>query len=124
VTALAVGIDLVSIEEVRASLAAHGERYLRRVYTEGERRGFRGDPRALAACFAAKEATAKALGWGDSMPFAWRSIAVERDAVGRPCVRLFGPALELAERRGVRRLDVSFTHRRAVAAAVVLAERG
>jgi holo-[acyl-carrier protein] synthase len=120
---VAVGIDLVNVEEVSASLAAHGERYLQRIYTEVERRDCRSDPRRLAACFAAKEATAKALGWGDQgLP--WQSIAVERDAIGRPCVRLSGPAAELAGLRGVRRLDVSFTHRRSVAVAVVLAEQG
>jgi holo-[acyl-carrier protein] synthase len=120
---LAVGIDLVRVEEVRRSLAAHGERYLERVYTEIERRECRSDPRRLAACFAAKEATAKALGWGDE-PAPWHSIGVEHDAYGQPQIRLSGAAAGLAGRRGVERLDVSFTHRRSVAVAVVLAEQG
>jgi holo-[acyl-carrier protein] synthase len=120
---VAVGIDLVRVDEVRASLAAHGERYLKRIYTEDERRDFGLDPRALAACFAAKEATAKALGWGDE-PLPWPSIAVQPDGCGKACIRLSGAAAALAGRRGVRRLDVSFTHRRSVAGAVVLAEKG
>jgi holo-[acyl-carrier protein] synthase len=120
---LGVGIDLVRIEEVRASLAAHGERYVDRIYTEAERRECGSDPRRLAAHFAAKEATAKALGCsGDPLPWPW--IAVKRDADGRPSIELSGPAAELAARRGVRRLEVSFTQRRADAAAVVVADLG
>jgi holo-[acyl-carrier protein] synthase len=118
---LAVGIDLVSPEEVGASLAAHGERYLTRVFTETEQRECGSDPRRLAAHFAAKEAALKALGWGDE-PLPWRSIGVARDEAGRQSICLSGPAAALAERRGVRRLELSFTHRRGLAAAVVLAE--
>ncbi len=119
--ALRVGIDLVNPDEVSASLAAHGERYLTRVYTEAEQRGCGSDPRRLAARFAAKEATLKALGWGDE-PLPWRSIAVDGDERGRASICLSGPAAELAERRGVRHLDLSFTQRRSMAVAVVLAE--
>jgi holo-[acyl-carrier protein] synthase len=118
---LGVGIDLVRIDEVRASLTAHGKRYLDRIYTEAEQRDCGSDPHRLAAHFAAKEATAKALGW-DGDPLPWPSIAVERDAAGRPSIGLSGTVAALAARRGVRRLEVSFTHRRADAAAVVLAE--
>lgn len=116
-----VGIDLVNPEEVSASLAAHGERYLTRVYTEAERRDCGSDPRRLAARFAAKEATLKALRW-DAEPLPWRSIGVVRDDLGRASICLSGPAAELAERRGLRHLDLSYIHRRSIAAAVVLAE--
>lgn len=118
---LGVGIDLVRTDEVSASLAVHGQRYLERVYTEDEQRACRSDPRRLAAHFAAKEATVKALGWGDE-DLPWPSIAVQRTAAGRPGILLGGPAAALAERRGVRWLELSFTRRRSVAVAVVLAE--
>jgi phosphopantetheinyl transferase (holo-ACP synthase) len=63
----------------------------------------------------------KALGRRDeALP--WRSIGIGRDERGRERIRLSGPAAELAERGGVRRLDVSLTQRRDVAAAVVVAE--
>ena len=74
-------MDLVRVDEVRDSLAAHGERYLERIYTEAERRECGSDPRCLAGRFAAKEATVKALGGGDgALP--WDSIGIERDADG------------------------------------------
>jgi holo-[acyl-carrier protein] synthase len=119
--ALAVGIDLVRADEVRASLAAHGERYRQRIYTDGEQRECGSDPCRLAARFAAKEATMKALRRDDE-PLPWRSIEVGCDPGGGPQIRLSGPAADLAEQRGVRRLDLSLAPGRGVALAVVLAE--
>jgi phosphopantetheinyl transferase (holo-ACP synthase) len=40
------------------------------------------------------------------------------------CLRLSGPAAELARRRGARRLELTLTHRKSVALAVVLVEMG
>lgn len=116
-----VGIDLVRTDEVRESLAAHGERYLQRIYTDVEQQECRSNPRRLAARFAAKEATMKALGRVDE-PLPWRSIGVVHDAGGQPLLELSGPAAALAERRGVRHLDLSLTDGRSLATAVVLAE--
>lgn len=56
-----VGVDIVAIDEVRQSLAAHGERYLSRVFTERERADCGTHAARLAARFAAKEALVKAL---------------------------------------------------------------
>lgn len=118
---LGVGIDLVRTDEVLASLVRHGDRYVQRVYTASEQHECGFYPRRLAARFAAKEATMKALRRGDE-PMAWRSIGIARDEDGGPRLCLSGPAAALAQRRGVRRLDVSLTEGRTVAAAVVLAE--
>jgi holo-[acyl-carrier protein] synthase len=123
-----VGIDLVSVEAVEDSIAAHGARYLARVYTPAElddSRDERGEPVAqrLAARFAAKEAMRKALHVGDeAVP--WQSIAVRRDRCGAPRLELTGRARELAEREGIRDIDVSLSHEGATAAAVVVAEVG
>lgn len=116
-----VGIDLLRIDEVRASLATHGERYVQRICTAVERRDAGSSPRRLAARFAAKEATMKVLRRGDE-PLPWSSIGVSEDASGRASIRLSGVAVELAQSRGVRWLDLSLTHRRSVAAAIVVAE--
>jgi holo-[acyl-carrier protein] synthase len=121
--AISVGIDLVETDEVRESLRLQGERYLNRVYTEAEQRDCGASPRDLAARFAAKEATMKALRIADeAVP--WRSIEVSRDENGRPSVRLTGQASELAKRRGILSLDLSLTVRRSSAMAVVVAEVG
>ena len=90
-----IGIDLVCPDEVRESLSIHGERYLERIYTREERVDAAGDPARLAAVFAAKEATMKALLAGEQ-PVDWRSISVRRDPAGRASVRLTGTAHALA----------------------------
>lgn len=116
-----VGIDLVRNDEVRESLQCHGQRYLNKIYTEVEQRDSRSDPGRLAARFAAKEATMKALGRQDE-PLSWRSIGVALDARGRPCLELTGDAAALARRRGILHLHLSLTEGRSQGAALVLAE--
>jgi holo-[acyl-carrier protein] synthase len=116
-----VGIDLVSVSEVEDSIAAHGQRYLSRIYSERELRDSRARPGRLAARFAAKEAAMKALGRGDQ-GLSWKSIEVRHRGDGQPTLMFAGEAAELAHRRGVRSLTVSLTHERDHAAAVVVME--
>jgi holo-[acyl-carrier protein] synthase len=118
---IAVGIDLVEVVEVEEALHRHGERYLRRIYAEHERRDSEGDPRRLAAMFAAKEATMKALRRSDE-PLPWRAISVRTGAAGQPALELSGAAAQLAHDRGLRGLSVSLSRSGGNAAAVVLAE--
>jgi len=125
---LSVGIDIVAVGDVAESIRVHAERYLNRVYSRSEledcaRPGGGHDPARLAARFAAKEATMKALRVADeAVP--WNAISVVRDAHGRPSLRLHGPAAALAGERGVGGLEVSLTHEGPFAAAVVLAQSG
>jgi holo-[acyl-carrier protein] synthase len=124
--ALALGIDLVTVEDVQTSIATHAERYLERIYTARELSDCRTvdgapDARALAARFAAKEATLKALRVADE-PVPWRSIGVSRGRYGNPSLELSGAAAALARERGVEQLEVSLTHEGLFAAAVVLAQ--
>jgi holo-[acyl-carrier protein] synthase len=116
---ITVGIDLISPDEVSESLRTHGERYLQRIYTDAELHDCGSNPQRLAARFAAKEATMKALGRTDE-PLPWRSIGVRRDSSGRPSLKLSDEAATLAEQRGVVEVSVSLTHERGLAGAVVL----
>ncbi len=77
---------------------------------------------SFAARFAAKEAGAKALGTGISRGVSWKEFEVRREASGRPTLHLSGRAAELAEAMGVRRIQLSLTHSRELALAVVVAE--
>jgi holo-[acyl-carrier protein] synthase len=120
---LHIGLDLVSVDQVTDSIATHGERYLSRTYTDDELRDCGGQPHRLAARFAAKEATMKALDRGDeALP--WTSIAVHRDESGRPTLVLTGAAAELAKRRGIDSFELSLTHDGGFGAAVVVALSG
>lgn len=118
---VSVGIDLVAVGEVEEAVAAHGERYLSRVFTEREQRAACGNPGRLAAGFAAKEAALKALGRVDEA-IPWRSVALHRNGRGAPSLELEGEAARLAEDRGLVSLSVSITGTRDHAAAVVLLE--
>jgi len=117
---LAVGVDLIEIHRIEEALARHGERFLERVFTPGEREHCAGRADALAARWAAKEAVAKALGTGVG-DVRWREIEVVCDARGRPHVQLHGAAQELAERLGIREIAISLSHTRGYAVAFVVA---
>jgi holo-[acyl-carrier protein] synthase len=121
---LRVGVDLVSVDSVRESLDAHGEHYLARVYTAGERDDCTTDgivdPERLAARFAAKEATLKVLRPGE-VGVPWSSIEVVRDPGGWVGLELSGPAAELAADAHVLELALSITHEAGFASAVVIA---
>jgi holo-[acyl-carrier protein] synthase len=119
-----VGIDLVSVQAVRDSIAEHGEHYLRRVYTDQEVRDCSVadgvDAERLAARFAAKEAALKVLRPPDE-GFPLTSIEVHREDDGRVGLVLAGVAAELAAKAGVGELALSISHEGGFACAVVVA---
>jgi holo-[acyl-carrier protein] synthase len=124
--AIRVGLDLVAVGSIEEALrAAHGDRYLERVYTEEERAdcetGAGIDPERLASRFAAKEATLKVLDAGDE-GLAFTAIEVCKDSTGRVTLELSGRAEELASGSGITGLSLSLTHEEGFAAAVVVAE--
>jgi len=120
---LGVGVDLVEVDRVEEVLKRHPERFARKVFTEAEaaycRRSVRAAER-FAARYAAKEAVMKALGtgWGRGVNF--RDIEVVRAPSGRPSIQLSGAARGLARQLGVDRIDLSLTHGRDLAVAVVV----
>jgi holo-[acyl-carrier protein] synthase len=74
----------------------------------------------LAARLAAKEAVGKALGTGIG-EVGWREIEVICDNRGRPWLHLHGHAAALAGELGLAVWDISLTHTRSHAAAMVVA---
>jgi holo-[acyl-carrier protein] synthase len=120
-----VGIDLASEAVVRASLDAHGDRYLRRVFTAPElaQCGPRApDPRRLATLVAAKEATFKALRV-DDRPVAWTDVQVLGAFSGAPKLWLKGSAANLAREEGIQSLVLGLTGSKGAAAAAVVVAR-
>ncbi len=119
-----IGIDLAEVERVRQAIERHGERFLRRVFTAGERaycERFHSPWERYAARFAAKEAGMKALGTGWH-GVAWRDFEVGHEAGGRPRLELHGPARARAEQLGIRKFSLSLSHTHEYALAEVLAE--
>ena len=120
-----VGVDLVDVRDVKESLDRFGVRYLSRIYAPKEIAYALSSQtecaRRLAARFAAKEATIKALGASEA-GIDPRLIEVTRRPNGECELILAGAALSAARRAGVGSLAVSMSHEGNLAAAVVVAE--
>jgi holo-[acyl-carrier protein] synthase len=122
---LLVGIDLVQISQIVASMDRFGSRFLERIFTADEIRDC-GQSAHLAAGryaarFAAKEATMKVLRPADeALPF--RSIEVRHGAGAVPEIVLHDRAKAMAVRAGVRSLALSLSHEADYATAIVVAE--
>ena len=112
-----LGIDIIKVERIRASLERFGERFTQRVLTPNEQRYVRGRPETMAGRWAAKEAVSKVLGLG-VRGIGWRDIEVERLPTGQPAVRLHGRAAARAEQLGMGRIAVSITHESDYAVAI------
>jgi holo-[acyl-carrier protein] synthase len=116
---ISVGVDLIEIDRVAATLKRFGRRFLERVYTEGEIAYCRGRAPQLAARFAAKEAVMKALGTG-TRGVGWREVEVTRKRSGEPGIALHGRASSRAEHLGISRIAISLSHSRNYAIASVV----
>lgn len=121
--ALRVGVDLVRVRDVADSVERFGDRYLRRIFTPDELAYATSDvarmPERLAARFAAKEATVKALGLVEHHG-AWSDIEVLRFPSGRCELRLHGETRRAAESMGAGSFAVSMSHESEFATAVVM----
>ena len=121
---IGMGIDTVDIERFRRLLARRPQAR-ERIFTDAERSFLAGrvDPvPGLAARFAAKEATMKALGTGTRRRAFRRGGGLWRRLAGAPHSRSPGSRPVRAEALGVRSWHVSLTHTDSVAAAVVVAD--
>lgn len=119
---LAIGVDITELDRVAGVFSRYGERFLKRIYTEGEIAYCRGRIPQLAGRFAAKEAVMKALGTG-RRGVSWREIEVVRRRGGAPSVALHGRAMKRAETLGIQYLAISITHSRDYAVAQVVGLR-
>jgi holo-[acyl-carrier protein] synthase len=118
-----MGIDSVDITRFRRLLARRPQA-AERIFTVAERSLLSGRVDAvpgLAARFAAKEATMKALGTGiGGVRFA--DVEVFGGGSQAPRLEISGLAASRAETLGIRSWHVSLTHTDSVATAVVVAD--
>src|SRR4029079_6287923 len=101
---LGLGFDATDIPRIGAAFERYGERFLHRVFTDGEiaycaRR--RNPVPHRAGRFAAKEAAMKALGTGHSRGVLWKDIEVVRVG-GPPQLQFHGGAARRAASMQVR----------------------
>ncbi len=126
---LGIGADVINIDRIHAALRRHGNRFLGRIYTDGEQgAAARMQDRAgvLAKRWAAKEACAKALGTGMKQGVSWKDIEITNRPGGMP-----GLILKQGARRRLARmlppgrravLHLTMTDDRPCAAAFVVIE--
>jgi len=117
-----VGVDAIEIDRIKQALDRFGERFLKRIYTEREANRYRNRPAELAARFAAKEATMKALGTG-VRGIRWRDIEVISNRRGKPILVLHETAARRARLLGFTHFAVSLTHSRTESIAMVVATK-
>lgn len=112
-----LGVDIIEIDRVRQALRRQ-PRLADKLFTPAERAYCqrRADPAPhYAARFAAKEATAKAIG----RPLRWHDVEVVVSPTGRPGIHLRATAAELSRADRGGRLLLSLSHSRDYALACV-----
>jgi holo-[acyl-carrier protein] synthase len=119
------GIDIAEVPRIAQAINRYGDRFLRRIFTDGEiqyceKKASRVE--SYAARFAAKEAAMKALGTGWNRGVRWRDVEVCRQPGSRPTLAFHGKAAEYASRLGAVHVALSLTHTSAEAIAQVILE--
>ncbi|KPF41882.1 holo-ACP synthase [Rhizobium sp. G187] len=95
---IGIGSDLIDIRRVEKSIERFGARFTARCFTEAEQarsEGRKDRAASYAKRFAAKEATAKALGTGIARGVFWAEMGVVNQPSGSPTMELTGRAAEL-----------------------------
>ena len=125
-----IGTDICDVRRIRESLQRHGDRFARKVLSDGEFATFKARSarwpergvRYLATRFSAKEAFSKAIGLGMRMPMTWRSCEIANLPSGKPVIVLHGVLKDWCEARGLQ-AQVSVTDESDYAASFVVIER-
>lgn len=110
---IGIGVDIVAVERITASIEKHGERFLKRIYTDAERAycdRMRESAVHYAARWAAKEALLKAIGTGMREGVKMKDAEILKLDSGQPTMTLSGRAKEIAGGMGAQKIHVSLTH--------------
>jgi holo-[acyl-carrier protein] synthase len=108
-----VGTDIIECSRIAGVLERQGERFLKRVFTEGERAyclRMKNPVPHLAARFAAKEAVSKCFTTGIGESLGWQSIEVVKGEREEPLVRLDQRGLALLKVLGANDVLISLSH--------------
>ena len=125
-----IGTDICDVRRIQASLDRHGERFARKILSEGELATWKARSarwpergvRYLATRFSAKEAFSKAVGLGMRMPMTWKLCEIGKLPSGKPVIVLHGVLKEWCEARGLSAL-VTVTDETDYAASFVVVEQ-
>lgn len=117
------GTDIVNVDRVKKSIEELGDKFKKRVYTDEEisycesRRMCKYE--SYAARFAAKEAVYKAISPTKEQNGVFTEVEVLTEETGKPYIVLHG---ELKKIIGDKKIDVSLSHEKEFAIAMVVIE--
>ncbi|MEY4925412.1 MAG: Holo-[acyl-carrier-protein] synthase [Verrucomicrobiota bacterium] len=120
-TLIGLGCDLIEVERIQAILAKHGERFLKRIFTEEEQaycNTLKYSHKHYAARWAAKEAVSKCFTTGIGEHLDWTSISVYHGRRKEPLVRLDAKAAALLQAVGATHVWLTLSHTESHAMAV------
>jgi holo-[acyl-carrier protein] synthase len=110
---LGLGCDLIETDRIRHALEKHGERFLKRVFTDEERAycdSVKYSHKHYAARWAAKEAVSKCFTTGIGPHLGWTSVSIYHGERKEPLVRLDERGQELLRHVGGTHVWVSLSH--------------
>ena len=105
-----IGTDIVRVSRMQQSLERYGDRFAERILTAKELSEYHqavSKPHFLAKRFAAKEATAKAMGTGLANGIQLSQIGVGHDANGKPLLEFNGKAQTFLDENDISSVHVS-----------------
>jgi holo-[acyl-carrier protein] synthase len=121
---IGLGTQIIECPRVRKLIDAHGETFLRSVYTDRELAFCKDRTHSTefyAAVWAAKEAVFRSLGTKWRRGVAWQEVEIVCDSVVNPTAELAGGTRSRRDDLGVTVLRVTFAYTRLFATATALA---
>ncbi len=110
---IGLGCDLIETERIKGVLEKHGERFLKRVFTEEERAycdSLKYPHKHYAARWAAKEAVSKCFTTGIGEHLEWTSVSVYHGIRHEPLARLDAKAQALLSQVGATHVMLTLSH--------------
>ncbi len=110
---IGLGCDIIETERIKGVLEKHGERFLKRVFTDEERAycgSLKYPHKHYAARWAAKEAVSKCFTTGIGEHLDWTSVSVYHGVRHEPLARLDAKAQALLQQVGATHVMLTLSH--------------
>lgn len=110
---IGLGCDIIETDRIKKVLEKHGDRFLKRVFTDEERAycdSLKYPHKHYAARWAAKEAVSKCFTTGIGEHLDWTSVSVYHGSRKEPLARLDAKAEALLKEVGATHVWLSLSH--------------
>jgi holo-[acyl-carrier protein] synthase len=119
-----IGTDIIAVARIKKNVETN-PRFVEKLFSPAEIaycQSKANPEQSYAARFAGKEAVMKALGTGWDCGINWTDIEILPGSQGKPEVSLHGAAGKFADAMGVVAIQISLSHEKEYATAVVVLE--